>query len=390
MAIQFLKGVKASVKGLVYDVQGSQYLPWASAVALAGRPKLDVVTFGGLPYLPFFGGAAVAVEAEGDGGVQRVWLPVLSQSKLPVSIEKLDARDINDSLSRAKAKAIALTYGVGLSLYAGYGEDVLAFLKGISVTPDSDLATVEPAVSQKPGKSASSYVDWCTAYAAAKITDPTFRFDVRMFENIDPETGEVRLIPAKAVNGGWMVAVDLTYKGQSATEWLPIMGFQEVQTKNGPKKMDHQPLANPSVFDWNKAVMRCLTRGIACLTGYGLSVYAGEDVMSLNREVPASRHQTQAPAVQEVQEVQAPVQDDAEPEIPAASEPAFEESSANEPPDELVSKMLVRIGNIAALESIERARNDLSRQFAGTRALARFEAALDAKADALLMQAAAA
>jgi hypothetical protein len=78
-----------------------------------------------------------------------------------------------------------------------------------------------------------------------------------------------------------MVGVKVTYRGVEYTEYLAIMGVLEVQTKKGPKKLDNQPLRNPTSHDWNRAVVRCLTKAIALATGYGLSVYAKEDLADL-------------------------------------------------------------------------------------------------------------
>lgn len=378
MAKSFVDGVRTPIRGLVESAHNLTYLPWPTAVALAERPNLRVVTFGGgLPYLEFLGSLVVAVDGDLENGdTQRVWLPVMDARHNAVRAAEANARDIGDAISRCRAKAVAMIHGVGMSLYCGHGEDLGAFHRALGVRPDTDLSTVDPVVSKKPGSSGAAYVDWGAAYTAAKITDPEFRFEVLMFDEIDTSTGEVRPIPAKRVMGGYMVAVSMTYKGQSHTEWLPIMGVLPVQTKNGLKKMDHQPLPNPDTHDWNRAVMRCLTRGIATLTGYGLSVYAGEDVESLHREPAGSRpaQVEQAPDPAAVNDV--PV----EGVTPA---PAEEAAAVAEPPAEVVATTLKRIGNINALPSVIMAREQLTSKFKGTKALNEFLAALQAKEAAL-------
>lgn len=375
MSKTFIEGLKTPIKGLVAEANGLTYLPWPTAVALADRPALRVVTFGGgLPYLHFFGSLVVAVEGE-DG--QRVWLPVMDARHNAVRAAEANARDIGDAISRCRAKAVAMIHGVGMSLYAGHGEDIAAFGRAMGVKPDSDLATVEPVTNRKPGSSGAAYVDWAAAYTAAKVTDPEFRFEVLMVDEIDTSTGEVGPIPAKRVAGGWMVAVSMTYKGQSHTEWLPIMGVLPVQTRNGVKKLDHQPLLQPDTHDWNRAVMRCLTRGIATLTGYGLSVYAGEDVESLHREPLGSRPAQAESAPAAVAANDAPVGGNA----PAPVEEA--PAGATEPPKEVVENTLKRIRNINALPSVKMAREQLTSRFHGTKALNEFLAALQAKEAAL-------
>jgi len=374
MAKSFIDGVRTSIRGLVESVHDLSYLPWPTAVALAERPNLRVVTFGGgLPYLEFLGSLVVAVDGElENGNTQRVWLPVMDARHNAVRAAEANARDIGDAISRCRAKAVAMIHGVGMSLYCGYGENLGEFHRELGIRPDTDLSTVDPVVSKKPGLSGAAYVDWGAAYTAAKITDPEFRFEVLMFDDIDTSTGEVRSIPVKRVMGGYMVAVSMTYKGQSHTEWLPIMGVLPVQTKNGLKKMDHQPLPNPDTHDWNRAVMRCLTRGIATLTGYGLSVYAGEDVESLHREPAGSRpaRVEQAPYPAAVNDV--PV----EGVTPA---PAEEAAAVAEPSAEVVATMLKRIGNINALPSVKMAREQLTSKFKGTKALKEFLSALEIK-----------
>lgn len=370
MSKTFVEGIKTSIRGLIEEAHGLTYLPWPIAVALADRPNLRVVTFeSGMPYLEFLGSMVVAVDGDHEGGTQRVWLPVMDARHNAVRAAESNSRDIGDAISRCRAKAIAMIHGVGMSLYAGHKDDHVAFIKALGVRPDSDLSKVEPVVNKKPdkkpGSSGAAYVDWGAAYTAAKITDPEFRFEVLMFDEIDTSTGEVRSIPAKRVRGGYMVAVSMTYKGQSHTEWLPIMGVLPVQTKNGVKKLDHQPLPNPDAHDWNRAVMRCLTRGIATLTGYGLSVYAGEDVENLHREPTGSR-----PAQAE----QTPA---AANDAPASTEDV--PAGVTEPPAEVVETTLKRIGNINALPSVKMAREQLTSKFKGTKALNEFLSALEIK-----------
>lgn len=282
----FVLGVKTPVKNLTSVANGMTYLPWATAVALAGRPDIRVDTFGGHPYRELFGGAVVSVSTPlptGEGSIaqQAMHLPVLDAQNRPVPIEALTSRDVSDTINRARAKLIAVVNGVGMSLYAGYGEDVLGFLKALGLTPESDLATAQPLTSSKNGK--AQYVDWAAAVTAARLTDPGFYWEVVEHDNQpDPETGEVlHRAPYVRTPHGYLVAVRVHYKGAVHTEWLPVMGVVEVKTARGTKRLDHQPLEDPNVFDWNRAIMRCLAKAIAVVSGYGLSVYAGEDVEAL-------------------------------------------------------------------------------------------------------------
>lgn len=279
--MQFTDGIKKPVKDLINKaelVEGKEqsYLPWASALALTNRAPMQVELFNSRPYLPLFGCAAVAVRA----GKQLTWLPVLGNKNQPIALDKLTSRDVNDSLNRCRAKTAAMVYGVGLCVYAGV-HDVLQYLREVNVKPTDDLSRVEPRV-ELLGTKKKPYVDWTSALAAARITDPDFVWEVQFFEVLDETTGDIQPQPYVRTGDSYMVAVKVAHQGVEHTEFLPIMGTLEVKTKNGPKNLEHQPLPNPTVHDWNRAVMRCLTKGIACATGYGLGIYAREDIDNLH------------------------------------------------------------------------------------------------------------
>lgn len=337
----FLDGLKTPIKGLIEEIQGNAYLPWPTALALAGRPTNEVVTFGGQPYLSMLGGAVVAVKT----GAQVMYLPVLDNRNQPIA--QPNARDINDAINRARAKLIAVTHGIGMCLYSGE-TDPLKFIKDLGVKPDADLSTLQPLQSTKGGLSGPVYIDWATALCAAHIADADFRFEVVQHEVVD-DSGEVRQLPYLNTGNGFMVAVTTVYRGREHTEWLPIMGVVEVQTAKGLKKVDHQALKNPTVFDWNRGVMRCLAKSIAINTGYGISIYAGEEVAQLHRlpagaaprpvseadgwvreEAPdASKQAEAAPQAQPEAAAQAPAQAPAEPpqaDASSSSSPAPAES----------------------------------------------------------------
>lgn len=263
----------------------ANYLPWALIYGLAGRPEQHVVTFDGRMFTSFLGGAVVAVEQvvsgpQGDT-LQRVYLPIQDSTYKAVSVDRLDVRKVSDAIQRCRAKAVACVSGVGLDIHMGYGGCGKAFAGDLGITPETDLSTMGTLVSEKvnkKNKSKRDYLHWATALAAARITDPGFVWSVEHCDVIDTATGEVRSVPYTATAGGFMVGVRVSYKGRQLVEWLPIMGIQTVQTKNGPKPMEHQPLANPDVNDWNRGVMRCLAKAIAVRTGYGLSLYAKDDL----------------------------------------------------------------------------------------------------------------
>jgi len=293
--MKFIEGIKINAYNFTENINGATYLSWAAALALAGRPQQEVVLFGGRPFLPLFGGALVAVDSPSGENRQRTWLPILGGNNAPIPLSAISPRDVNDAIMRCRAKAVAMVNGVGLSIYAGFDGDALGFIKALGVKPDSDLTQANPLTEEKGGGGAK-YVPWAAALAAARITDQNFFWEVLEFDAINPETGEVSRLPACRVAGGWMVSVRVFYKGREHVEWLPVMGVAEVRTRNGVRKLDHQPLAEPTVFEWNRSVMRCLAKAIAVATGYGLGVYAGEDLAAIKAAQEASQRKPVKPA----------------------------------------------------------------------------------------------
>jgi hypothetical protein len=308
MINSFSEGLKWDFSPFVKTVEGAAYLPYPVVMAAAQASPQVVPAEDGRLYHNIFGGAVVTVELDG----QALSLPVLDGKNRPIKADAATSRDISDSIVRAKTKVVAVTKGYGLALYAG---DVrpLDFIKGVGVKPDSDLRTVQPRVREKPSGSRAgpAYVAWADAIAAAKLTDPGFSWEILTFNEPD-EDGVIRPLPYTQAGIGYMVGVKVKYRGREHTEYLAIMGVADVQTKNGPKKMDNQPLTNPTSHDWNRAVMRCLTKAIALTTGYGLSVYAKEDLEDLEMRFIGSPRQTAKSA---------PVDHDAAPK-PAPAEAA--------------------------------------------------------------------
>lgn len=276
--MSFIAGIKTEVKDLLQSATNEAlYLSRASAESLAGRLPVQPVVFGkeGTPFLPLFGGALVAADIDlppmenGDILTQRTWLPVMDAQNNPIPVERMSARDVNDAQQRCIVKALAMTTGIGAAPFLGFSETREMLVK-LGIKPDSDLATV--AAYTKSNDQGKKYAHWMAALIAARLTDPHFHWEVVYSPAwSDRETGEIwDSAPVYRVAGGWSVQVQATYRGITRCEWLPLMG--------GP---EHADILRPTVFDWNTAVMRALTKVIAYLTGYGLDVYAGEDLEKL-------------------------------------------------------------------------------------------------------------
>jgi hypothetical protein len=277
-----MKHIPVDVTALVKNVEGMSYIPWADALSITNPVQHVVLHPQGGVLHPIFGGGVVAIDqaVSKDGPLQRTTLVVLDPKSRPIPFQDITSRDVGDAINRCRARSAAVIDGLGLGLYMNVANGA-AFLQKLGVNAGTKDLTQVPAWTDKKGKkdnaarNGAEYLPWSVAIAAARLTDPEFVWSVAEFDTPD-ENGVVSRQPYIRVPYGYLVAVDLTWKGRQHREFLPIMGIQQVQTRNGVKPMDHQPLPNPTAADWHKAVMRALAKGIAMLTGYGRSAYADE------------------------------------------------------------------------------------------------------------------
>lgn len=325
--MSFFDLVKIDVRPFTKKVDGMSYIPWAMAYGMAGRPEYEVLRFdGGQPVRRLFGGSAVAVRIEG----QDVYLPILDAKGRPIPAGVENARDVSDTIARCIARAIAIRKGLGLSLYSLCEGDGPTYTDCLAITPDTpDIAAVPPLRDSKSGgkRQDTEYLGWHAAVAACAITDPDFRWWVEEFPS-----GNGWTLPALKLEGGkgWLVSVAIRYKGRVAKQWLPIMGVLPLLDKNGQpqvvtgrdgkpildrdgkpkvKLLDNQPILNPDVMDWHKAIMRCLAKCIALHTGYGLALYAHEDVTPVTPVAVVAQDeqpQAEAPAPEQPQAAPTP------------------------------------------------------------------------------------
>lgn len=292
------------VRSYTMSVEGMSYIPWARAHAMAGRPAHEVLTFQGPngpePVRRLFGGTAVAVSVDAGGGKKQVsYLPVLNLKGRPVEDGKETSRDVGDAIGRCIARAIAMTHGLGLSLYSLCEGDGVSYVDALSIDPETqDIAAIQPLRDLKGKKDRdgkpvgrqTEYLGWHAAISACRITDPGFTWEVVEFPQADGSS-----FPATKLGGaGWMVAVKITYRGQEHVQWLPIMGVAMAKFSSGEKLMDHQPILEPDIMHWHQAVMRCLTKGIAIATGYGIALYAKGDVEEVDVGDDSAVQQAQA------------------------------------------------------------------------------------------------
>lgn len=125
-------------------------------------------------------------------------------------------------------------------------------------------------VEQKQGL---SYLSWAYAWAEFKKIYPDATYEVKKDESGRCYFGDDGI--------GYMVYTSVTAGGITYEMWLPVMDNNNkamklnaytYSTRGGEKSVEAV-----SMFDINKAVMRCLVKNLA-MFGLGLYIYAGEDL----------------------------------------------------------------------------------------------------------------
>lgn len=140
---------------------------------------------------------------------------------------------------------------------------------------------------KKSGNTELKYVSWAYAWAEVKKLYPSASYEVKKFNGLpyvyDPITG-------------FMVYTSVTIEGVSHEMWLPVLDGANKAMKAVPYTyatpkwnynpqtrrrekigMEERTVEAASMFDVNKAIMRCLVKNLA-MFGLGLYVYAGEDL----------------------------------------------------------------------------------------------------------------
>jgi hypothetical protein len=102
-----------------------------------------------------------------------------------------------------------------------------------------------------------AYLSWPFAVAQLRVADPQACWEVRRFEGL----------PYLKTETGYFVEVAVTVQGVTLSQIHPVL-----DSKN-------RPLAEPTAFDINTSIQRCLVKAIA-LHGLGLYIYSGEDLPS--------------------------------------------------------------------------------------------------------------
>ena len=123
------------------------------------------------------------------------------------------------------------------------------------------------------GKVTLSYLSWSWAWKEVKSRYPDATYEIVKFENGLPYTYDE--------NTGYMVYTKVTIQGITHEMWLPVMDSHNEAMLSKPRevktKYNSYTVDKCTMFDVNKAIMRCLTKNLA-MFGLGLYIYSGEDL----------------------------------------------------------------------------------------------------------------
>lgn len=117
-----------------------------------------------------------------------------------------------------------------------------------------------------------TYLSWVWAWGQVKQLYPDASYDVRHWGD-KPYLNDEQL--------GIMVETSVTINGETISMWLPVMDGKNKAMKEQPytykTKYGDKTVEAATMFDINKAIMRCLAKNLA-MFGLGLYIYAGEDL----------------------------------------------------------------------------------------------------------------
>lgn len=150
--------------------------------------------------------------------------------------------------------------------FAEYQREIFSTLSSANVN--------EHVEKKKSGSVHLSYLSWAWAWSVMKKNYPTATYEIKKFDNGRPYLFDE--------NTGYMVFTSVTVEGMTYEMWLPVMDGSNKAMKDKPytydtKKVKGNRVESATMFDINKAIMRCLVKNLA-MFGLGLYIYAGEDL----------------------------------------------------------------------------------------------------------------
>lgn len=142
-----------------------------------------------------------------------------------------------------------------------------------------------------------TYLSWVWAWGQVKQHFPDASYEVRHWGD-KPYLNDDQL--------GIMVETSVTISGETITMWLPVMNSSNKSMKSAPysykTRYGEKEVEAATMFDVNKAIMRCLAKNIA-MFGLGLYIYAGEDLPE--EEATQAKNELQAKIDKAVAEIKA-------------------------------------------------------------------------------------
>lgn len=128
-------------------------------------------------------------------------------------------------------------------------------------------------------KQGLTYLSWAWAWAETKRLYADAQYEILKFENNLPYVYDEKT--------GYMVFTKVTIEDLTHEMWLPVMNNANKAMKDKPYKYSvwdrkenkqvEKWVQSATMFDVNKAIMRCLTKNLA-MFGLGIYIYAGEDL----------------------------------------------------------------------------------------------------------------
>ena len=136
-------------------------------------------------------------------------------------------------------------------------------------------------------KNGLSYLSWPYAWAEVKKRFPDATYSVKLF-------GENNLPYVYDENTGYMVFTNVTINNLTHDMWLPVMdnfnkSMKSVKYTYSSNYRQNACVEAASMFDINKAIMRCLVKNLA-MFGLGLYIYSGEDLPENESEKISNLH----------------------------------------------------------------------------------------------------
>ena len=129
------------------------------------------------------------------------------------------------------------------------------------------------------GKVKLTYLSWAWAWSEVKKRFPDAQYEIIKFNGLPYVFDE---------KTGFMVYTTVTIDGITHEMWLPVMDGNNRAMLDHPyevkTKYNSFTVQPATMFDVNKAIMRCLTKNLA-MFGLGLYIYAGEDLPEDSDEV---------------------------------------------------------------------------------------------------------